>query len=268
MNFPETQAVLGTSGLFSACIFLGVLGAVLLGRIVGHRTHNKSNGDRNTTDDMLIGSILGLMALVISFTFSGAAGRLDQRERLISAETTSITSAYAAIRYVGDADKELLKALFKKFVALRATLYDNVLDFEAFTLRQREIDETIGLLKDAAYSAALKSPPEGRSLATEFVKLVNAMSSAHTNQLQAMWFHPPRVIWAALVFLILISSFLAGYKMGITQRRERLLSFMFAALISCAIYLILCLEFPLLFGVFNLESDVRQTILLQEMITH
>lgn len=266
MNFPATQAMLGTSGLVSVFIFIGVLGAVFMGRFVGHLTHSKSNGEKNTTDDMLIGSILGLMALVIAFTFSGAAGRLDQRERLISAETTAITSAYAGLRYIGDEDKEPLKVLFQKFVTQRGALYGNVADFDAFTQRQIEIDKTIGSLQDMAYAAALKSTPEARPLATEFVKLVNAMGSAHTNQLQAMWFHPPRIIWVALVFLILIGSFLAGYKMGITQRRERLLSLMFAALISCALYLIMSLEFPLLFRVSNLESDTRQYILLQEMM--
>ena len=41
---------------------------------------------------------------------------------------------------------------------------------------------------------------------------------------------------------------------------------MFAALISCAIYLILSLEFPLLFQVAKLESDGRQAFVLQEML--
>jgi len=267
MKFPEIPAMIGTSGLLCVFIFTGVLVAVLLGRYVGHQTHSKSNGSKNSTDDTLIGSILGLMALVIAFTFSGAAGRLDQRERLISAETSAITSAYAALRYVGTSEQDSLKSLFSQFAAQRSSLYDNVADFEAFTIRQREIEVTIGRLQDEAYSASLKVAPEARPLATEFVKLVNTMVSAHMSQLQAMWFHPPRIIWLALIVLVLIGSFLAGYKMGVTQRRERLLSYLFAALISCAIYLILSLEFPLLFRASSLESDVRQSVLLHQLVS-
>ena len=100
-----------------------------------------------------------------------------------------------------------------------------VTDFASFTNRQKNIDVTISKMQDAAYSASLKASAEARPLATEFVKLVNAMGSAYSNQLQAMWFHPPRIIWLTLILLILIGSFLAGYKMGVTQRRERLLSF-------------------------------------------
>lgn len=71
-----------------------------------------------------------------------------------------------------------------------------------------------------------------------------------------------------LILLILIGSFLAGYKMGIAQRRERLLSLMFALLISCAVYLILSLEFPLLFHISPLANETRQAIVLQEMLSN
>ena len=267
MSFPEFGAWLGTSGLLSVVIFISVLVSVLIGRYAGHYSHYRSKGVKTVTDDTLIGAILGLMALVIAFTFSGAAGRMDQRERLIAAETSAITSAYGAMRYISPSDQETLKPLFRTFVSERADLYKNVADFESFTARQKKIDATINQMQDAAYLASLKVSGEARPLATEFVKLVNAMGSAYSGQLQAMWFHPPRIIWLTLILLILIGSFLAGYKMGVTQRRERLLSFMFAALISCAIYLILSLEFPLLFQVAHLESEGRQAVVLQDMLT-
>lgn len=267
MNSSAIPITFVTSGLFAIFIFTGVFLAVWAGRRIGHQAHRKSNGSKNSTDDTLIGSILGLMALVLAFTFSGAAGRLDQRERLISAETSAIASAYAALRYVEPSEREALKSQFRLFITQRALLYDDMSDLEAFTQRQREIDATISHLQDLAYGAALKTTSETRPLATEFVKLVNAMGSSYANQLQAMWFHPPRIIWAALVILILIGSFLAGYKMGVTQRHERLLTFMFAALITSVIYLIFSLEFPLLFRISNLESDVRQAEALQEMLS-
>lgn len=266
MEFQSTRAIIGASGLLPICVFLAILGSVFIGRSVGHRSYNRSNGEKNQTDDTLIGSILGLMALVVAFTFSGAAGRLDQRERLISAETTAIISAYDALRYIDTTEQDALRKLFGQFAEQRSTLYDNVLDFEAFENRQSGIDATIKQLQDAAFSAAIKSAPETRPFATEFVKQVNSMSSAYTNQLQAMWFHPPKVIWVTLVFLILISSFLAGYKMGIAQRHERLLPLMFAALISCAIFLISSLEFPLILRISSLESDARQATTLQKML--
>lgn len=267
MDFPRFGAWLGTSGLLSAFIFLSVLAAVTIGRVVGHKSHHRSKGSKNTTDDTLISAILGLMALVVAFTFSGAAGRMDQRERLIAAETNAISSAYSALRYIQPADQDQLKSLFKQLATQRTGLYDNVSDFEAFTKRQKIIEATISQMQAAAYDASLKASSEARPLATEFVKLVNAMSSAYNNQLDAMWFHPPRIIWMTLILLILIGSFLAGYKMGITQRRERLLSLMFAALISCAVYLILSLEFPLLFQVAHLESDKRQASVLGNMLS-
>lgn len=266
MDYPKFGAWLGASGLLSVFIFVSVISAVFLGRFVGHHSHKKSNGVKNSTDDTLVSAILGLMALVLAFTFSGAAGRMDQRERLIAAETSAISSAYSALRYVSDTDQNTIKPLFRTLASQRAVLFENVTDSALFLDRQKQIDATINQMQDAAYLASLKAAPEARPLATEFVKLVNAMGSAYTNQLQAMWFHPPKIIWMTLILLILIGSFLAGYKMGVTQRRERLLSFMFAALISCAVYLILSMEFPLLFKVTHLENETRQAYVLKEML--
>lgn len=266
MDYPKLGAWIGASGLLSVFIFFSIISAVFLGRYVGHRSHHKSNGEKTATDDTLISAILGLMALVLAFTFSGAAGRMDQRERLIAAETSAITSAYSALRYINATDQETIRPLFRELAAQRAVLFNHVTDSPLFLDRQKDIDATINRIQDAAYSASLKVAPEAKSLATEFVKLVNAMSSAYSNQLQAMWFHPPRIIWMTLILLILIGSFLAGYKMGIAQRRERLLSVMFAALISCAVYLILSLEFPLLFNVTHLENETRQARVLQDML--
>ena len=266
MDYPKFGAFLGASGLLSVFIFVSVMSAVFLGRLVGHHSHKKSKGVKNSTDDTLVSAILGLMALVMAFTFSGAAGRMDQRERLIAAETSAISSAYAALRYISDTDQNAIKPLFRTLASQRAVLFENVTDSALFLDRQKQIDATINQMQDAAYLASLKAAPEAKPLATEFVKLVNAMGSAYTNQLQAMWFHPPRIIWMTLILLILIGSFLAGYKMGVTQRRERLLSFMFAALISCAVYLILSMEFPLLFKVTHLENETRQAYVLKEML--
>lgn len=267
MEFVPERAFFATSGILFVGLFFATLVAILLGRFIGHHSHKRSQGTKTVTDDTLISAILGLMALVVAFTFSGAAGRLDQRERLISAETSAVSSAYAAMRYINEADRPPLDQLFRQFMQQREVLYDNVLDFDGFLQRQRDIDTTISQLQDGAYAAALRVAPEGRAYAAEFVKLVNAMGSAYTGQVQAMWFHPPRIIWMTLILLVLIGSFLAGYKMGVNQRREGLLSLMFAILIASAIYLILCLEFPLLFGVSRLESNVRQSALFHVMLS-
>lgn len=267
MEFVPARVFFATSGILFVGLLVAVFVAIQIGRYIGHRSHQKSQGAKSVTDDTLISAILGLMALVVAFTFSGAAGRLDQRERLIAAETSAVSSAHAAMRYINEADRPDLDRLFRQFVAQREVLYDNVIDFDGFMQRQKALDVTISQLQDAAYTVALHVAPEGRAFAGEFVKLVNAMGSAYTSQVQAMWFHPPRIIWITLVLLVLIGSFLAGYKMGVNQRRERLLSLMFSILIACAIYLILCLEFPLLFGVSRLESNIRQSMTFKEMIS-
>lgn len=139
MDYTQFGAWLGASGLLSVFIFFSVISAVFLGRFVGHHSHQQSKGARNSTDDTLISAILGLMALVLAFTFSGAAGRMDQRERLIAAETSAISSAYAALRYISADDQNTIRPLFRQLASERAVLFENVTDAEIFPDRQKKL---------------------------------------------------------------------------------------------------------------------------------
>lgn len=253
------------TGMFPVLMFLAILGVVKLGSIIGDRTHHKSEGKRTKSDDTLIGAVLGLMGLIIAFTFSGAAGRLDQRERLIVAEANAISSAYGSISYLNQEDRPPVADLFKKYLDSRITLYNNILDTTQFKEKQSNAEALLSEIKNTSLASVRKVKSPDRALANDLVRQVSAMSSAYDSQRQAMFFHPPRIIWVSLIFLVIISSFLAGYKMGIEQRKERFLLIVFALLMSAAIYLIFSLEFPLLTHV-NLSEYNHEFIRLRDAI--
>ena len=265
-GYTHTGAWFAQTGALAVVIFLGILLAIDAGRRLGKYVHKVSKGAKTAVDDTLVGAILGLMALVLAFTFSGAAGRLDQRERLVAAETFAIENAYHTIDYLDAADQVLLRKLFSQLIQERRTLYENVYDFEKFAQDQVQIRSTLQKIQQAAYTASSRLPADQRFISIRFINLVGAVIQAFDSQLEAAIFHPPRVILLSLFVLVLIGSFITGYKMGIALRRDRLLSLMFASLISCAIYLILSLEFPLLFGSERLESNVRQVERLNTLL--
>lgn len=266
MNSVYQGAWLLHNGALWVLIFLCVLLSIKLGRQLGKRIYRKSQGTRNSTDDTLIGAILGLMALVLAFTFSGAANRLDQRERLIMAETFAIVNAYQSTLHLDAQAQTQLRPLFAKMMEQRLELYDGLSSFQEFDRRQAVVFATALKIQDAAFEASVRLPPDQKFMATRYMNLVGAMIQAHEAQLEAVRIHPPRTIWFSLLFLVMLGSFLAGYKMGISQKRDHLLSLIFAGLIACAVYLTLSLEFPLLFGANHLESNVRQAIRLHELL--
>lgn len=266
-DYSYKGAWLLQNGLLWVAIFAGIVIAITVGRAFGKWVHVKSDGTKTTTDDTLIGSILGLMALVMAFTFSGANTRLDQREHLVMAETFAIQNAYQSIRHMDAQAQASLRPLFAKVAKQRIVLYDNPTGFDSIEQRRIAISVTMRQIEDVVYDNVVKLPASEKVLASRYLLTVAAMIQAFEAQVEAVRIHPPRIIWFSLLLLILIGSFLAGYKMGISQRREGLLAVLFAALIACAIHLTLSMEFPMFFGKGHLQSNLVQAVRLQGLIS-
>ncbi|MFM8798310.1 MAG: hypothetical protein ACKODT_05070 [Fluviibacter sp.] len=252
------------TGMLPVLMFLAILFVVKFGWFFGNKAHHDSDGKRTKSDDTLIGAVLGLMGLIIAFTFSGAAGRLDQRERLIVNEANTISTAYSSISYLDSSDRPEVVGLFKKYLDERINLYTNVLE-EDFVNKQNKAESLLNEIRDTALSKLSNVKPADRALANDLIRQISAISSAYDAQRQAMFFHPPKIIWISLFLLVIASSFLAGYKMGIEQRKERFLLFVFALLMASAVYLILSLEFPLLTHV-NMSQYDQEFVRLRNAI--
>lgn len=232
--------------LLPLIIFGTVLFAVRLGWWIGHRAHHKSQGVRTTSDDTLIGAILGLMGLLIAFSFSGAATRFDQRTHLIVAEANAVAAAYDSVSLLPTARQEGLQARYKDYLTQRLDLYTDMPDFQRYEAKRRMLDVALQTIDAETRQAFTQASGNEKALAIEAVHKTRAMKEAYLAQRQAMLFHQPRIVWLSLLLLVFIGAFLAGYKMGLSQRKERFLTIMFALLMACAIYLIIIIEFPML----------------------
>lgn len=265
MNYSNVTLKILEIGAFPFVIFCAILLTVLLGWVIGNTSHNKSNKTRTATDDTLIGAILGLMGLLVAFTFSGASNRLDQRERLIINEANTVSAAFISMEQLPLKDRSQIDSLYRKYLDQRIDLYADVFDQKSFKQKETMIESTLKEIRWQARDFAMQASPQNKAFADQYAKAASEMTSAYLAQRQAMLFHPPRIIWVSLILLIAVGSFLAGFKMGLSQRKEVFISMMFAALMSCAIYLIICLEFPLL-GKVSLENYTNEFISLRKQI--
>jgi hypothetical protein len=193
------------------------------------------------------------MGLLIAFSFSGAATRFDQRTHLIVAEANTVAAAYDSVSLLPEAHQAALQAKYKGYLTQRLDLYADMPDFQAYETKRRALDATMQAIETETRQAVNQTGGDAKALAIDAVRKVGVMKDAYLTQRQAMLFHQPRIIWLSLFLLVLIGAFLAGYKMGLSQRKERFLTMMFGLLMACAIYLIIIVEFPLL-GKISLEQ--------------
>ena len=72
----------------------------------------------------------------------------------------------------------------------------------------------------------------------------NDMFDIVTTRTAATQMHPPPVVWAMLGALTLVCSFLVGYDLGGSVRRNWLNVFTFALLFALTLYVIIDMEYP------------------------
>ncbi len=76
-------------------------------------------GEQEGPADMLVGSLLGLMAFVLAITLGLASDRFDTRRGLVVAEANAISTAYLRADLLPPADGAQLKSLLREYLPLR-----------------------------------------------------------------------------------------------------------------------------------------------------
>jgi hypothetical protein len=101
-----------------------------------------------------------------------------------------------------------------------------------------------------AVAASRGEPPQVASL---LLPALNDMIDITTTRAAAARMHPPSVIFLMLGALALVSSLLAGYGMAGGKARSWLHILAYAAITTCAVYVILDLEYPRL-GLIRIDA--------------
>jgi hypothetical protein len=161
----------------------------------------------------MVASILGLVALVLGFTFSLAASRFDARRLAVLEEANAIGTCYLRTRLLPAPEHAQTGSLLREYVDVRLAGVSGRSD-EAIA-RSNAIHE---LLWSQATSAAEKSPNPITAL---FVESLNNVIDMHAKRL-LVGIHSriPMVIWIGIFGLSLLGVTAVGYQAGLTTTRR------------------------------------------------
>ncbi len=192
--------------------------------------------------EVVEGAVFGLMALMIAFTFSGAASRFDWRRQLVTEEANCIGTAYLRIGLLPEDRQATLRDKFRQYTDSRLEMYRLIPDVDAAKgAFARSIQLQGEIWKDAC--AAVNATPDTRP-ALLFIPAVNEMFDIGTTRYMAALSHTPTLIILLLVVLTWFCALLAGFRMAGDASRKWFHSFIFATLMSLTIYVIIDYEFP------------------------
>lgn len=248
---------------FSVGLFLAMLLFLEIGRRIGSRQIAKDPEGASTGLGAIDGAVFALLGLLIAFTFSGAASRLDNRRQLIAEEANAIGTAFLRLDLLKDSHRDLLREDFKRYVKLRVEAYRKLPDIEA---AKHEYGKAVEIQGEIWKKAVTACREEGSQPATILLlPALNQMIDITSTRLMATRLHPPYVIFAMLTVLALISALVAGYGMSGRKSRSWLHVIGYATITAVTMYVILDLEYPRL-GILRLNSaDTMMADLLRSM---
>jgi len=228
--------------LYALAIFLAIVLFIEIGRRIGnHHLALDPEGARTGTS-AIEGAVFGLLALLIAFTFSGAATRLDARRNLIVEETNAMGTAWLRLDLLPPANQPALRQAFRDYVAARIAYYRDLNELDRSSLdNARGNALQLEIWKQSV--AALPQMPTP-ALGSNLLQALNQMIDITTTRGVAQDTHPPLVIYLMLVALTLVSALFIGYDMAGTARRNWLYSLGYALVMVCVLYVILDFEYP------------------------
>lgn len=233
-------------------LFVGMMALSEYGRRVGRATLARDPNGLSKGVGAAEGAVFALLGLMIAFTFSGAASRLQDRRELVTEEANMIGTAYLRIDVLPEDAQPEMRALMKRYVEHRLLTYSEVSDM---ALTQQRLADGEALQKQIwqkAVEAVMR--PDGKSQqALLMLPALNQMIDITTTRLMATRIHPPLVVYLVLMALGLVAALLVGYATADNPRRTWLHNVLFAAVVSTVVYVIIDLEFPRL-GLIRVDS--------------
>ncbi|HCQ45561.1 MAG TPA: hypothetical protein DIW53_01665 [Achromobacter sp.] len=237
--------------LCAAVFFFLLLGAIRVGRYLGHR-HDMDEKSR-AGSAAIEASVFALLGLLIAFTFSGAAQRMADRRNLLVQEVNAIGTAWLRIDMLNAPDQPPLRDQFRRYVDERINYYRHVADLDhrdAIAAKASALQNEIWKTSMAAARNAV--PP----FAASYIGAVNDMFDVSSAQIVAQKVHPPAMTYVFLGFLALVCACLIGLNLASAHRDTLLHQIIYALVMTAALYIIVDFEFPRI-GVIRIDqSDV------------
>jgi hypothetical protein len=223
-------------------LFVGVLLFLEAGRRIGRRRIASGAAEAGGFG-AVESAIFGLMGLLIAFTFSGAAGRFDDRRHLVTQEANAIGTAWLRIDLVPGEAQAKLRDLFRRYLDSRLETYRQAGQTE---LAMSEFARSTALQQDiwTAAVVACRDPGAAPGAPMLLLPALNEMFDITTTRLMATRLHPPPVIFAMLVVLTLAGALLAGHAMASHPRWSWTHGLALATVMAATVYIIIDLEYP------------------------
>ena len=220
-----------------------VMGFIEVGYRLGDVAHRKSADEKEAPISGVSGTVLGLTAFIMAFTFAIVADRYQIRKNLVREDANAIRLAYVRADFLPEPDRAESKRLIKTYL-------DGRLAFASGGDIERDIGpllaETDRIQRRLWRIAVTNAERDMNSdVAALYIEALNQMSEINVSRLAVgVRARVPLGIWLALYSLTILGMVSMGYHAGIVGSKRSKATWIVAVSFGMVIALIASLDRP------------------------
>lgn len=231
------------SVLIAVILFVTMIAAVEFGSWVGLRLSARANDSLRSQVNSLQASLLGILALLLGFTFSQSLQRYDLRSAAVVSEANAIGTAQLRVALLPDAYRRQTFDLMNDYIESRIDAGAVSLDREAARqLLARESERIQAELWQLAAAAVHES--DRPATVNLYLAALNDMIDAKTSRDAALGRHVPEIVLFLLYGTFILTGVLVGYAAGVSGARASRGTYVLVGLIVVLVFIIIDLDRP------------------------
>ncbi len=226
--------------LISVILFCLLIGLYVLGHCIRLRRPHTFEDDSSKQLGTISGTLVGLLALLLAFTFGMANNRFDATRQLVMAESNAIGTAIKRTEVYPDSVQSLLKDALRNYVEMRIQYYE--LGHDEASIHQAYLQSGDSLNKIWKIAIDFNKQESSIELKARLLPAINEMMDLTTARLVARESTVPPPLLYFLFFLSFSVAFLLGYeRLG---KIDWIITLGFTLMLSLTIYTILDIDRP------------------------
>lgn len=187
--------------------------------------------------------MLGVLALLLGFTFSLSLQRYDSRNEAVVAEANAIGTTYLRAKLLPASMRNKVEDLIRSYLDVR--VQETTVPLSQLAERQALLTQA-SQYQDEIWRYALLAAEEDKSPVTSglFIQSLNEMIDSFGRRNAALGRHVPEVVLFLLFATFILTWVIVGYAAGVAGNRVSLVAYIMVVLIVLLIFIIIDLDRP------------------------
>lgn len=213
-----------------------------IGFRLGKRTLTEEKSAKRSEITSIQAATLGLLALMLGFTFSMSITRFEKRKALIVQEANAIGTAYLRAGILNEPARSEMQSLLKEYLKSRLEYQRVGLDENKIADALRHSESLHQKLWSKALETAEKDPRF--PVYSLIFPALNEVIDIHSERMEAAINHVPDLILYMIFLIASLSLALTGYVNGIERLRDPFATTILAIMIAAVTLVIIDLDRP------------------------